>query len=72
MKISQASGPEAAKTLKFSALFWYRKAGVSQNSTAIACDTTVHGSQSQPAGGGMNPSWLEYPSKNTDLIKVIQ
>jgi len=72
MKISHASGQEAAKTLKFGALFWYIKAGVSQNSTEAGCDTQAHIMQSQPDRGGMNPSCGEVRYKNTDLIKVAK
>ncbi len=72
MKISQVSRPEAAKTLKFGALFWYIKAGVSQNSTDAGCDTLAHTMQIQSDRGGTNPSCGEVRYKNTDLIKVIQ
>jgi hypothetical protein len=72
MKISHASGQEAAKTRKFSALFWYITARVSQISTEAACDTPAHPKQSQPDRGGMNPSCGESSYKNSDLIKGIQ
>jgi hypothetical protein len=71
MKISQASGREVAKTLKFGALFWYRKTGVSQNSTAACGDTGALASGSLPAWGGMNPSCKALAHKNIDLNKVI-
>jgi hypothetical protein len=72
MKISHASDPEATKTLKFSALFWYRNAGVSQNSTDAGCDTGALASWSQPSWGGMNPSCGEVRFTYTDFIKPTQ
>jgi hypothetical protein len=66
MKISHASRPEAAKTLKLGALFWYRKAGVSQNSTDGGCDTGALASRSLSGQGGMNPSCKALSHKNTD------
>jgi hypothetical protein len=72
MKISQASGREVAKTLKCGALFWYRKTGVSQNSTAARGDTGALASRSPPGWGGMNPSCKALGHKNIDLNKAIQ